>query len=153
MTPYLTSLGPEDLRGAGIPEPWNYGVQDRVRFGEIDVLGHVNNTVYLKWFETLRLNFFRDLINPKVTNRQTIVLRNAGVDFMAEILPDESYILTARTVEMRNTSFTQHYGVWVDGALRATGHAIIVTVENGAKAPIANDLRAALKVIDTVEEP
>ena len=152
MTPYLSPLGPDDLRTAGIPEPWNYGIHDRVRFGEIDVLGHVNNSVYLKWLETLRVNYFRDLVSPTVKERQTIVLRNVGLDFAAEIKPDESYILTGRTVEMRRTSFTQHYAIWVDGKVRSTGHAVVVTVENGAKAPIADDLRAALVAIDAPEQ-
>ena len=28
---------------------------DRVRFGELDALNHVNNVVYLRWYETLRV--------------------------------------------------------------------------------------------------
>ena len=149
MTPYLSPLGPDELRGAGIPAPWAYGIQDRVRFGEIDVLGHVNNTVYLKWFETLRLNYFRDLVTPRIPSKQTIVLRNVGVDFLAEIMPDESYIVVGRTVEMRRTSFSQHYGVYVSGQLRGTGSAVIVTLgDDRRKAPIADDLRAVLIDID-----
>lgn len=152
MTAFLTPLGPQDLRNANIPEPWTYGLQDRVRFGEIDVLGHVNNSVYLRWFENFRISYFRERVLPIIGERQTIVLRNVGLDFMAEIKPDESYILTGRTVELRRTSFTQHYGVWVDGSLRTTGHAVIVTVENGQKAPIAQNLRQALIELDGAAE-
>ena len=60
MTPYLTPLGPDDLRAEGVPAPWTYGVKDRVRFGEIDALEHVNNTAYLRWFEQFRTLYFRD---------------------------------------------------------------------------------------------
>jgi len=148
VTAFLKSLDGPALRAAGIPEPWAYGIQDRVRFGELDVLSHVNNAVYLSWFETLRVGQFRDVIWPQVKQRQGIVLRNVGVDFIAEVKPDESYILTGRTVEMRRTSFTQHYGVWVDGQLRTTGHAVIVTVNETGKVPISDDLRAVLAKLD-----
>jgi len=148
LTSYLTSLDAPALRAAGIPEPWNYGTQDRVRFGEVDVYGHVNNATYLKWFETLRIGQLRDVVWPQISNPQRLVLRNVGVDFIAEVKPDESYILTASTVELRRTSFTQRYGVWVAGQLRTTGHAVVVTVDENGKVPMNDDLRKVLMGLD-----
>jgi len=59
MIPFLTPLDVAQLRASHIPEPWSYGIADRVRFGEIDVLGHVNNAAYLRWFENLRIQYLR----------------------------------------------------------------------------------------------
>ena len=50
-----TLLETAELREAGIPEPWEFGVGDKVRFTELDPLGHVNNSKYFSWFEDFRL--------------------------------------------------------------------------------------------------
>lgn len=127
MIPFLTPLGADDLRAQGIPAPWGFGMADRVRFGEIDVLAHVNNAAYLRWFENLRIHYFRDYgVHDYTGTPPKIVLRTIGLDFKAEVKLNDTYILTGRTVEVRNSSFTMHYGVYVSGQLTTTGHAVIV---------------------------
>lgn len=141
--PFLTPLSTEQLRAHDVPAPWTFGMADRVRFGEIDVLGHVNNAAYLRWFENLRIHYFGDYgvasydgIPPK------IVLRNISLDFKAEVKLNDTYILTGRTVEMRSTSFTMHYGVYVGGILTTTGTAVIVNLnQDNTKRPLADCLR------------
>ena len=44
-------LTKDQLTAAGLAG-FSYGYQDKVRFYELDALNHVNNTVFLKWFET-----------------------------------------------------------------------------------------------------
>lgn len=129
MTPYLTPLNSDDLRSAGIPAPWTFGIQDTVRYGEIDMLQHVNNTVYLKWFENLRVRYFVERgIWTGDGNAPMVVLRNIGIHFRSEVKLLDDYILTARTTKMGNTSFTMEYGVWVGGDLKTTSDAILVMV-------------------------
>lgn len=47
-----------------------YSVKDagmkshKVAWGDHDCFNHVNNCVYLKWFETARVNFFNDICAP-----------------------------------------------------------------------------------------
>jgi acyl-CoA thioester hydrolase len=143
MIPFLTPLGAEDLRAENIPEPWGYGMADRVRFGEIDVLGHVNNAAYLRWFENLRIHYFRDYkVHDYQGTPPKIVLRNISLDFKAEVKMNDPYILTGRTVEFRNSSFTMHYGVYVRGLLTTTGTAVIVSLNHdNSKRPLGNELR------------
>lgn len=56
--PFLTPLSPEQLRAAGVPDGWSFGMADIVRFHELDALNHVNNVAYFRWFETLRIPYF-----------------------------------------------------------------------------------------------
>ena len=141
--PFLTPLGPAELRSAGIPEPWTYGHADRVRFGEIDALQHVNNTAYLRWFENLRIHYFRAYgVNDYRGTPPKIVLRNIGLDFKAEVKLNDDYIVTGRTVEFRTSSFTMQYGVWVRGSLTTSGHAVIVMLESdNTKRALPDSLR------------
>ena len=144
MIPFLTPLDVDTLRAQGVSEPWGFGLADRVRFGELDVLGHVNNTAYLAWLENLRIHYFRDYgLHDYSGTPPKIVLRNIGLDFKSEVKLNETYIVTGRTVEMRNSSFTMHYGVWVAGKLTTTGHAIIVMLNaDNVKQPLSDKLRA-----------
>lgn len=141
--PYLTPLSADQLRAHNVPEPWSFGMADRVRFGEIDVLGHVNNAAYLRWFENLRIHYFDAYgVADYSGTPPKIVLRNIGLDFKAEVKLNDTYILTGRTVEMRSSSFTMHYGVYVRGVLTTTGHAVIVNLNtDNSKRPLSDTLR------------
>lgn len=140
---YLTPLGEEDLRKAKVPSPWTFGMADRVRFGEIDVLGHVNNAAYLRWFENLRIHYFSAYSVARYdTKPPKIVLRNIGLDFKAEVKLNDSYIMTGRTVAMRESSFTMEYGVFVNGVLTTSSTAVIVILnQDNSKRPLPDTLR------------
>ena len=129
--PFLTPLHTDNLRAAGIPEPWSFGMADKVRFGEIDAPQHVNNAVYLKWFENLRILYFADrdawTIDGK---RPKVVLRNLGLDYRSEIKLTDEYILTGRVTKLGTSSFTMEYAVWVQGRLTTTSHAVMVMLNN-----------------------
>jgi acyl-CoA thioester hydrolase len=108
--PFLTPLNGASLRSAGITEPWSYGMADRVRFGEIDALNHVNNVVYLRWYETLRVTYLHDYgIYDHAGPNPKFVVKTVGLDYKAEVHLGARYINVARTTQMRNTSFTMQY--------------------------------------------
>ena len=142
--PYLTPLTKDQLRAQGIPVPWAFGMADRVRFGEIDVLGYVNNAAYLAWFENLRIHYFEAYgVADFSGTPPKIVLRNIGLEFKSEVKMNDTFIMTGRTVEMRNSSFTMLYGVYVHGKLTTTGHSVIVSLnQDNTKRPLSDTLRA-----------
>lgn len=145
--PFLTPLTADQQRQAGIADPWPYARADRVRFGEIDALGHVNNAAYLKFFETLRVTYLTDYqVHDYQSDapRPRIVVKSVTLDFHAE-LKITDYIACARTTEMRRTSFLQTYGLYSDGQLKTTGTAVVVFLnEDGTKMPLPDDLRQRL---------
>ncbi|PWJ21011.1 acyl-CoA thioesterase [Jannaschia seohaensis] len=130
--PLLTPLTGEALRGAGVPAPFRLGQADRVRFRELDVLDHVNNAVYLSWFETFRIDYFRhfqigDYTTPGA--RPVFVLKGVSVDYRAPLYLEDVYVVAGRVRAYRRTSFTMEYGVWRDGRLCATSEAVICLME------------------------
>jgi len=156
MIRYHINLNRDDLAGYGIPEPWAFGIGNRTTFGELDALNHVNNTVYLRWMETLRI---AHLGARKVTDfgadGPRLVLRQVGQDYLAEMGMGQDYIVTGRTARFRKTSFTQEYAVWAmnDGQpplLTSTGHAVIVLLEPDGSGgfPIPDAARQAFIDLD-----
>ena len=148
--PFQTPLRAETLRSLGIPEPWRFGIADRVRFGELDALAHVNNTAYLRWLENFRISYLKDYgIADYAREVPRIVLRQIGMDFLAEMHLHQGYVITGRTSSVRSSSFRMEYAVWSDGTLCATGWAVIVMLTaEGEKQPLADHVRQTLSARD-----
>ncbi len=128
--PFLTPITTPHLRAAGIPEPWGYGIVDRVRFGELDALNHVNNAAYLTWFESFRLPYLeaRQVTDYGPTSPR-LVLRSVAVRYLAEMTNGMRYVVVGRTRSYRRTSFTIENAVYcLDGDPREMVRAETVVV-------------------------
>lgn len=156
MPPYHTPLTADVLRLLGIPAPWNFGLADRVRFGELDALGHVNHTAYLRWFESFRLPFLkaRQVTDYGPTDPR-LVLKQVTCTYDAEMLMGEDYVVTGRVSAFRTTSFTIDFAVWriasgLDPDRCAHGGAVVVLLNRDApgRYPIPEAGRAAFVAED-----
>src|SRR4051812_1997331 len=96
-------------------------------FRDVDAFGHVNNAVYLSYFEWARARMWFDLTGAagRPTDIGFIVAR-AEIDFIAQI-GLEPVEIRVRVAEMRNTSFDTVYEIRLDdGKLAATGKVVVV---------------------------
>lgn len=154
MGPFLTPLDADALAARSVPSEWRFGMADRVRFAELDPLRHVNHAAYLAWFEMLRVHYVRDigLSSYDLATGLEIVLKSIDCQYHAPMFLGEDYIVTARTVGFRRTSFRMAYAVFAPD-LRVEGSALIVLLDRdtGAKTPIPEDVRAAFVARDGAE--
>ncbi|NMP22878.1 acyl-CoA thioesterase [Sulfobacillus harzensis] len=59
----------------------------RVRFGETDMAGHVNNAVYLSYLEEARIQFLREALH---LDGMPLILASARLDFISQVFfPDQ----------------------------------------------------------------
>lgn len=131
--PLLQPLPVPALRGCGVPEPFVVGQADRVRFDELDVLDHVNNAVYLSWFETFRIAYLRNYglgDQSSAETRPVLVLKSVSVDYHRPLYLEDVYVVTGRTTAFRTTSWTMEYRVYSGGQHCTTGGAIICLMES-----------------------
>ncbi len=150
MTP-LTPLGPDELRDAGIPAPWAFGMADRVRFHELDGLNHVNNAMYLSWFETLRVHYCSDYgLTQYRPEDPMLILKSVTCEYHAPMFLSDPYIVTARCQSFRRTSFVKEYAVWSGGGLKTTGTAVIVMTEQDGttKWPLPDQIKSVFQARD-----
>lgn len=151
---YLTPLSRTDLGDAGVPPEYTFGLRDRVRFSEIDALGHVNHTAYLRWFESLRVLYMRDRdISPYDDTGPLIVLKSLTMEYRREMFLGEDYVVTARTASFRRASVEMHYGVFAPD-LRAEGTAVIVLLarDGSGKHPLSEEQRERLIAMDGAQD-
>ncbi|MGJ8545603.1 MAG: acyl-CoA thioesterase [Sulfitobacter sp.] len=151
-TPYHTPLSPEQQGALGIAPAQPLAMADQVRFSELDVLNHVNNAVYMEWFERLRIRYVQDWGLSKYDSQDDprIVIRSGTIHYRQEMRMDESYVVTCRCAGFRKTSFSLHQELWSGGALRATFDCVIVMLkpDGSGRYPIPEALAKRFGSVD-----
>jgi acyl-CoA thioester hydrolase len=81
------------------PNDFKHKIPVQVRFVDIDKLGHVNNAVYLSYFEMARVHYFDELVGERVNWYTTgMILGRSVVDYkMPVFLDDRLFVYTAVT--------------------------------------------------------
>lgn len=79
-----------------------------IRWSDMDELGHVNNAVYLTYFEQARVYYFQDSCqwNWKETG---VILANAHIDFLRPVIFPNPTFIHLRTSKIGNKSFELQY--------------------------------------------
>ena len=118
------------------------------RFGDIDGLKHVNNTVVANWFELGRNNIFRYFtpdLDLSYENWKLIMVRTE-FDFVSQMFYGTDVEIRSYILNIGNSSFETGHEAWQDGELKAKGKSIIVHydfIEKESK-PIPDDIRKNL---------
>ncbi len=149
MTDFIKTLDRPALEALGI-EGFAYGYADRVRFGELDALNHVNNAVYLRWFENIRVSYVQDygLTSYGAPGDPQLVVRRVTADYFAPVLQNAEYVLTAKTVLVKPSSFVMEYGLFVEGRRVASGEAVGVSLTNDGAARQPHKPEAIRAMVD-----
>ena len=101
--------------------PW------QVIFRDVDSFGHVNNAVYLSYFEWARAQLWFLLTDAEgLPSDIGFIVARAEIDFVAQIAMERIEIWV-RIGEMRNSSFDTFYEIRLhDGRRAATGRVVAV---------------------------
>lgn len=87
-----------------------------VRFADVDVMGHVNNAVYLSYFEQARVAFFKklnklDLRYMDAKSAFGFIVAEIGIKFLAPTFVDQTLTVAIRVAEIRNKAFRFEYEI------------------------------------------
>ncbi|MDI9614072.1 acyl-CoA thioesterase [Methanothermobacter sp.] len=119
------------------------------RFGDIDGLRHVNNTVLAVWFEKGRNPIFR-MFTPDLDlsyEKWKLILVRTEFDFLAQMYYGSDVEIRSYITHIGNSSFTIGHEAWQDGELKAKGKAVLVHYDfiEQRKKPIPPDIRSQLE--------
>lgn len=99
----------------------------QVRFRDCDMMGHVNNAVYLSYFEQARMHYFEELIGADWDYKKDgILLVKNEVEYLKPILLHDRPEIFVYLVEIGEKSFTLGYEVKVNEELRSKGVSKLV---------------------------
>ena len=120
-----------------------------VRWGDMDAMGHVNNTIYFRYFEQARVEWLEALGYRGVAGvSPSPVLVHADCNFLKPVTYPAVCEVTVYAGEPGRSSVTSWYELRLvgDETLYATGSGKMVWVDaaTGRSTPLPDDLRRAL---------
>lgn len=102
----------------------------QVRFTDLDVLGHVNNNIYLSYFEMARVHYFRELLGENWDwNTNGFLLAKNEVEYLIPVLLSHEPEVTMVTDHIGTKSFTLSYVLKVNGTIFAKGSSVLVAFD------------------------
>ena len=99
----------------------------QVRFSDLDILGLVNNNIYLSYFEMARIHYFTALVGPNWDwLKEGVVLVKNDVEYHVPILLHDEPKIFLFVTEIRNKSFSLAYKIMINEKLHTTGGSTLV---------------------------
>jgi acyl-CoA thioester hydrolase len=124
-----------------------------VQWGEMDALGHVNNTRFFAWFESARIALFHR-IGVLADRPRDVgpILATTSCDFIRPVQYPCTVLVGVRVAAVGRTSLTMEYAVWPEGRPedpRAKGTSVAVLVDYGTmqKVPVPAEIRARIDAL------
>ena len=124
-----------------------------VAWGEQDALGHVNNTVFFRYFESVRIEFFLQA-EISLSDKVVPVLAKTDCKFINPIYFPDDIVAGAGVEAVSQDRFNMEYGLFSKTAekLVALGSATIVSFDYLAKTKV--DLPAKwTKELEKIAKP
>jgi len=122
----------------------------QVRFRDLDAYNHVNNAVYLTYFEEARIAFITAIgMRSLLSRERSTVIAHAEIDYRAPAQLGDQLDIEVCAGEVRNTSYELRYRITrrSDGTLIATGRTVQVCFNFALNAPtrLPEEWRALLR--------
>jgi len=118
---------------------WPVEITLCVEWGHMDAFGHVNNTQYLRWYESARIAYF-DRVGIMTHMEQTRVgpiLAHASCDYRHPITFPDTVTIQASVHHIGRTSFRMAYQCHSKQVKSvATGDSVIVMVDFNSGKPV-----------------
>lgn len=136
----------------GSVDRWPFSFLDTIRYGDLDANRHLNNVVYLQFFEDARIAYVASLVPGRdVADSEDfgLIFAEAHINYRAPAFYDETIRTWIRPFALRRSSFRMAFRMVAegDGRLLAEGWGALVGYDYaaGKAVPLIDDLVAALR--------
>jgi acyl-CoA thioester hydrolase len=129
-----------------------------VAWGEMDSMGHVNNIIYFRYFESVRIEYFNRLNMMGYQQEIGIgpILASTECRFKMPLHYPDTVIVGTKILSMEEDRFVMGYEVFSTKHKRiaADGEGVIVAYDyhNNKKVPIPEALRIKIMELEKIEK-
>jgi acyl-CoA thioester hydrolase len=124
---------------------------ERVRFGDLDAMRHLNNVVFLRYFETARIGYLRHLVpehdpaSPEASGFG-LIFAECHIAYRSPVRFDESLEVHCGIAGVRRSSFKVTFQMKVGERLAAEGEGVLVGFDYTTQKaqPLSDALRERL---------
>lgn len=134
------------------PQAFPVAIDIPVAWGEQDLFGHVNNVVYLRYFESVRMHFPERIgvLRSHAEHGIGVILASTACDFKKPVVwPQRLHVATGAS-RIGNTSFVLDYRITDEQeAAVATGSSVQVMYDyrRAEKVRVPEEVRAAIMAL------
>ena len=108
-----------------------------IRWGDMDAMGHVNNTVYFRYMEQARIGWFESLVGREAAWKDTgIVIANASCNFKRALNYPGTVEVSVSVGAPGSSSLPTFYELRMESELYADGAATVVFIDMQAQKPV-----------------
>ena len=101
-----------------------------IRWGDMDAMGHVNNTVYFRYMEQVRVRWYERMFGPlSGANAFGMVIVNASCNFRKPLTYPGIAEVRMFLANAGRSSILSFYEIAMEGVLYADGAAKIVFID------------------------
>lgn len=140
---------PPNRDDAAADDSFQFKVEVQVRFRDLDAMNHVNNAVYMTYFEIARLAFWAEVSGIHDVSGRGLILAEQTCTYRSPARHNELLDVWLKPVAMRRSSFVYRYRITERqrGRLIATGRSVQVAYDYEAEKsiPLQPEIRAALE--------
>ena len=111
---------------------------ERVRFGDLDAMRHLNNVVFLRYFETARIAYIRSLLpehdpsHPE-NDRFGLIFAECHINYRSPVYFDEEVAVECSIGEIRRSAFQVLFTMRVGERMAADGYGWLVGFDYSAE--------------------
>ena len=134
--------------------PFPISLNIEVAWGDMDAFGHVNNTIYFRYFESTRIAYMSAVeqsLDAPVDFHP--VVASTRCDYLSSVVFPDTLTGHARVSRLGNSSFTMEYELTsrAQDKVVAKGEATIVNIDitNGKSEPIPQSLRESREALES----
>jgi acyl-CoA thioester hydrolase len=125
---------------------------ERVRFGDLDANRHLNNVVFLRYFETARIAYIRELIpvhDPTHPEGDAfgVIFAECHINYRSPVHFDEEVAVDCSIGEVRRSAFQVLFTMRVGERVAAEGYGWLVGFDYAAEhaAALPDELKKVLQ--------
>ncbi len=110
----------------------------QIRFNDIDIMAHVNNSVYQNYFDMARMQYFEKVFETKMNwEEKALVLAKITIEYLNPIFLEEEIVVLSKVYKLGNKSLQMKQEIInvETNEVKAKNDAVLVafgTQENGA---------------------
>jgi acyl-CoA thioester hydrolase len=109
---------------------------ERVRFRDLDPMGHVNNAVFLTYLEQARVALFSELGAVTTLEEMNMIVARVEIDFKAPVRLGQEVEIAVKPGRFGTKSFDLEYELRVDGALVSQAKSVQVAYDYDRREPV-----------------
>jgi len=114
-------------------------IEDVLRFGDTDAIGHINNATFSVFCESGRVSFFNAKLIPVRQEGAYFVIARLTINFKAELHYPGRVRTGTWVTRMGSSSITLEQVILCEDRLAATAESVCVRMEEATRRPRAYD--------------